>query len=306
MRTPSRSQPAPTGKGLSVVINQAAGSAPDRELAATIREHLPAARIIELDDGADLDSSLRDAADGALALGIAGGDGSLNSAAGIAHEFGLPLMVVPAGTLNHLARDLGLHSVEQALAAVKDGDLVAMDIAEIDGKVFLNTASLGSYADLVDIREDHEDRIGKWPAMAVALARVLRHSQPALVELDGRRQSVWMIFVGNCRYHPHGFAPSWRERLDDGLLDVRTVSARHPGSRTRLLFAVLTGTLSRCRVYDERTTSALQVRMLDGSARLARDGETFEGPTEFAVVKRAERLLVYVPHDENRSSRTRH
>jgi undecaprenyl-diphosphatase len=305
IRTPLRSQPAPTGEGLAVVVNQAAGRAPDGDLAGMIRERLPEARVVELEDGADLEIALREAAEGARALGIAGGDGSLNSAAGIARDRGIPLMVIPAGTLNHLARDLGLNSMEQAVDAVRDGDLVAIDVGEIDGKPFLNAASFGSYAELVDTREALEDRIGKWPAMAVALTRVLRRAQPTIAEIDGTRQSVWMIFIGNCRYHPHGFAPAWRERLDDGLLDIRTVTARHPGSRTRLLFAVLTGRLSRCRVYDERTATTLHLRSLDGPARLARDGETFDGPAEFTVTKHSERLMVYVPHDDDQPSSTR-
>lgn len=287
------------------MVNQAAGSAPDGDLVDTIREHLPSALVVELEDGADLETVLREAADGALALGIAGGDGSVNSAAGIAYERGVPLMVIPAGTLNHLARDLGLHSAEQAVAAVRNGDLVAMDVGEIDGKLFLNTASFGSYTELVDTRESLEDRIGKWPAMVVALGRVLRHARPPVAEMDGTRQRVWMIFVGNCRYHPHGFAPTWRERLDDGLLDVRIVSAQHPGSRSRLLFAVLTGRLSRCRAYEERTVTELRVRSLDGRSRLARDGETFDGSADFTVTKRSEPLMVYVPHDEGQPSSTR-
>ena len=59
--------------------------------------------------------------------------------------------------------------------------------------------------------------------MVVALWGVLRHSQPVDLELDGERRKVWMIFIGNCRYEPSGFTPSWRERLDDGELDIRII-----------------------------------------------------------------------------------
>jgi undecaprenyl-diphosphatase len=305
VRTPRQSQPSPSGEGLVVLINPGAGTAVDGDLADTIRMGLPQAQVVQLDDGADLESALRDAANGARALGMAGGDGSLNAAAGVAHERGLPLMVIPAGTLNHLARDLGLESVEQAVDAVRRGDLAFMDVGDIDGKPFLNTASFGSYAELVDTREQLEERTGKWPAMVVALARVLRRAQPLVIEIDGARRSLWMIFIGNCRYHPHGFAPTWRERLDDGLLDVRLVSAQSPGSRVRLVVAVLTGRLSRCRVYEERTVTELHVRSLDGPVRLARDGETFDGSAEFTVIKRSKPLMVYVPQDEDQSSSTR-
>jgi undecaprenyl-diphosphatase len=178
---------------------------------------------------------------------------------------------------------------------VRDGHLVAVDLGCIDGKPFLNTASFGSYSELVDAREKLEGRIGKWPAMLVALVRVLRRSQPIRVEIDGQVRSLWMVFVGNCRYHPHGFAPTWRERLDDGQLEVRLVGGEHPWARSRLLLAVLTGTLGRSRVYEELVTRELRVRSLDGPLRLARDGETFDGSTDVVIGKEGRPLSVYVP-----------
>ena len=206
----------------------------------------------------------------------------------------LPLLVVPGGTLNHFAHALGLETIADAAAAVRDGRVVAVDRAEIDGRTFLNTGSIGSYTDLVDAREKLESRIGKWPAMIVALVHVLRHSEPVPVELDGVATSVWMIFIGNCRYHPDGFGPSWREKLDDGILDIRIVHG-HPWSRVRLLASVLTGTLGRCRVYEQRCVRRMHVRSLDGPLRLARDGETFDGSEEFDICKADEPLLVFVP-----------
>ena len=116
-----------------------------------------------------------DAADRGCAIGVAGGDGSINAAAAIAAETGKPLFVVPGGTLNHFAYALGLESIADAARAVRDGRAVSVDRAVIDGHTFVNTASIGSYVDLVDAREKLEDRIGKWPAVVVALVRVLRH-----------------------------------------------------------------------------------------------------------------------------------
>jgi undecaprenyl-diphosphatase len=227
-------------------------------------------------------------------IAIAGGDGSVGAAAAVARSAGKPLAVIPAGTLNHLARDLGVFTVEDALEAVKDGELAALDVASIDGQPFLNTASFGAYSALVDARERLEARIGKWPALLVALAQVLRHDEPIEVELDGHRRRIWMIFIGNCCYHPAGFAPSWRERLDDGLLDVRLVDADHRFARTRLLLAIVTGRLGRCRVYEARTVHRLDVKVIDGPVRLARDGETFDGSCEFSVAKEEKPLPVYV------------
>jgi diacylglycerol kinase family enzyme len=286
-------EPSPTGKGLVVVINPSAGSS--GPAADELRQELPDAEVVELEEGADLGAALRDAAGRGCALGVAGGDGSINAAAALAAERNLPLFVVPGGTLNHFAYALGLETFAHAARAVREGRAVAVDRAVIDGHSFVNTASIGSYVDLVDAREKLEDRIGKWPAVVVALFRVLRHASPVELEIDGRRRRVWMVFIGNCKYHPAGFAPSWRERLDDGLLDVRIVDGTRPWSRLRLLFSVMTGRLARCGAYEQQWVRRLHVKSLDGELRLARDGETFDGPQEFTVTKADDPLVVYVP-----------
>lgn len=294
-REPLGGQVLPTGQGVTFVVNPNAGPALSANPTRALADALPDARIIETSEDLDLVAALGQAVVGARVLGIAGGDGSVNTAAGVALEHGLPLVVVPAGTLNHLARDLGLSSVQDSIDALTAGTTATLDVATIDGKPFLNTASFGSYVDLVDAREQLESTIGKWPAVAVALVKVLRHATPVPVEINGRRRDVWMIFIGNCRYHPSGFAPTWRERMDDGQLDVRIVDGRHPWARSRLVLALLTGTLGRSQVYEQTVTHRLEVAFLDaGPYRLARDGETFDGSQRLTVAKSPEPLRVYV------------
>ncbi|MDQ2826903.1 MAG: phosphatase PAP2 family protein, partial [Actinomycetota bacterium] len=291
--TPTDVEPSPTGKGLVVVVNPSAGSS--EKAAKELRRELPDAEVLELDDGEGLEDALHQAVNSGCAIGVAGGDGSVNAAASLAADHDKPLMVIPGGTLNHFAYALGLDSVADAARGVRDGRAVAVDRGLIDGHTFVNTASIGSYVDLVDAREKLEHKIGKWPAVAVALFGVLRGAEPLDLELDGERRKVWMIFVGNCRYHPYGFAPSWRERLDDGELDIRIVHGTQPWSRARLFVSVLTGRLARCGAYEQRFVRKMHVKSLDGRLRLARDGETFDGSEEFTICKADEPLLVYVP-----------
>ena len=286
-------EPSPGGEGVVVVVNPSAGSS--AEAAAELRAELPEAEVVELAEGSDLGDALRSASERGCVLGVAGGDGSVNAAAELAAETGRPLLVVPGGTLNHFAYALGLNSIADAAAAVRDGRAAEVDRGVIAGHSFVNTASVGSYVELVDAREKLEDRIGKWPAVVVALWGVLRRSTPVELELDGIRRRVWMIFIGNCRYSPSGFAPSWRERLDDGEVDVRIVDGTRPWSRLRLLLSVVTGRLARCGAYEQRYVKSLHVKSLDGPLRLARDGETFDGPEEFTIGKADDPLLVYVP-----------
>ena len=286
--------PNPTGAGIVIAVNPGAGSSSE-EMADELRRLLPEAEVVALDDPAALEGVLEEAArrPGIRALGAAGGDGTMSWAASIAVEHGLPLVAVPGGTLNHLARDLGLAEATDTAAAVASGQAVEVDLPRIDGRPFLNTASFGSYAELVDAREALEDRVGKWPAMAVAAARVLRRSAPFEVELDGETHLLWMIFIGNCRYKPDGFAPSRRARLDDGQLDVRMIDAGHPWCRTRLVLGLLTGRLGRSPVYRQWTATSLQVRSTNGPLRLAADGETFDGGEAVEVAKTGDRLAIY-------------
>jgi len=290
--------PSADGAGIGFVVNPSAGPGAlgSADPVTQLRAGLPGAEVIELDDPGDLPDELeRLAKGGCVALGVAGGDGSINTAAGVALRHGLPLVVVPAGTLNHLARDIGVETVEDAVEAVRDGTAAEIDVGWIAGRPFLNTASFGGYVELVDAREELESRTGKWPALAVALARVLRHGTPVGVALDGDPRQLWIVFVGNCRYLPEGMAPTWREQLDDGRLDVRVVDASHPFSRTRLVLAALTGTLRRSRVFETWQTTTLHVRSADGPLRLARDGETFDGDDEFEITKDGSRLVVFTP-----------
>jgi len=288
----------PAGRGLIVVVNAASGPTDD---AAEIREQLlrelPEAEVIVCAEGEDVAAVLEDAASRATVLGAAGGDGMINAAAGVALQRKLPLAVFPTGTLNHFAADLGVDDVNDTIRALQAGDAVEVDVATAGpGLAFLNTFSIGVYPDLVRRREARERTVGKWPALAVALTEVLGRAAPTTIELDGERRDVWLLFGGNGRYHPDGFAPSWRKRLDEGVLDLRIVDAAHPWARTRLVAAVLTGRLGRCRVYSEHTTKLTRLRFVDeASPRLARDGEWSQSPHELTLTVADRRLVVYRP-----------
>lgn len=295
-RTRAPAAPLPRGDGLIVVANVTAGPAWGVDPLALLRRELPDAEIRTVGEEQDLAMVLRTAAADARVLGIAGGDGSVNTAATVARDAGLPLAIVPAGTHNHLARDLGIGGPRDVVAALRSGDCLAVDVAEVDGHPFCNTVCIGAYPELVDAREELRPRVGAFSALLLGLVRALWSARPARVEINGRRCAAWLVFVGNCRFEGDGVAPAWRRRLDDGLLDVRVVRADRPWARARLLLAVATGTVGDCPVYERRLERRLRIRPLDGPARVTRDGETFDCAAEFSVVKSAEPLTVYAPH----------
>ncbi len=278
-------EPSADGSGLTIVVNPAARSGRGDDPTDTLGAALPAAKIIVLDDAGELEDALQSAASdtNTRAIGVMGGDGSINTAVGVALEHDCPLVVVPGGTLNHFARDIGLDSVDDAIRAVQSGQLVAIDVGLIDEHVFVNTASFGSYSKLVEEREKLEDRIGKWAALAIALVRVLRHDEPSEITIDGRPRRIWMIFIGNGAYDPPGFAPSTGARLDDGVFDVRIVDGSAPWARVRLVAALLTGNLARSKIYSRELVPTVAVTTDRDETTLAADGEIFDGDRAFSV-----------------------
>ena len=288
-------QPNRDGKDLTLVVNTDAGPKRTQDTLEEIRRRLPQARIVEIGEGDDLSAVLGQAAGSCAVLGIYGGDGSALLAAQAAHSARTPLLVLPGGTLNHLARDLGIDSTEDALAALERGQAVEIDVAAIDGRPFMNSATFGAATMMVDERERREHKLGRWPAQAVAVLRALRRARPQPMLIDGKEQSLWMGFIGNCRYKPEGFAPSWRPRLDDGLLDIRLVDASGRWSRLRIALSVLAGRLSRCRAYQRWAAPALEVDVSSDPPRLTRDGNTFDGSPSFRIEKLPQRLTVYTP-----------
>ena len=289
----------PEGEGLVVVINESAGAGSRADEAEQeLLRLLPKAEVVRCTADDDVAGCLTKAAERGEVLGVMGGDGTVNCAAGIALDRGMPLAVLPGGTLDHFAGELGVRAIEDVATAVREGNAVEITVGSADpegrGLYFLNTFALGVYPELVREREKLENRIGKWPAMAVAMAKVLRHAEPVFVEVDGQPRRLWTLFAGNGHYHPAGFAPSWRERLDDGCIDVRLIEADKPLSRLRLVAAVLTGRLGRSTVYEQRLVGTLPVRTRQGGLRLARDGEVGEGPGHLTLRAAERKLVVYL------------
>ncbi|MGW1976324.1 phosphatase PAP2 family protein [Streptomyces sp. NPDC001889] len=297
----------PQGEGLVVVTNRDAGSAGS---AALVREALPLAEFVECGPG-ELDQELEKAAERGRALGIIGGDGTINGAAAVAVERGVPLAVFPGGTFNHFAYDLGIETFDDTCRALESGDAVRVDLGrftpgpggaddpEGEGSrpgYFLNTFSLGVYPELVNIRERWSPRIGGWPAGILAAARVLRHGRPLRAGVQGRERPMWLLFAGNGIYQRMGPTPGHRQDLSDGLLDVRVVhGGRWPG--LRLLAAALAGPLSRSPVHAAEQLHRLRITGLEPGTPMAYDGEVVEAPAELTVDKAAGVLTVYRPQN---------
>lgn len=294
VRTAHEAPTLPDGEGLVVAVNPQSGP-DDYDPAEDIRRLLPRAEILELTPESGVDQLLGEAARSgrARALGVAGGDGSVAAAAAVALEHGLPLAVIAAGTLNHFARDVGLDTPQDTADAVTSGQAVQVDVAEVNGTPFLNTSSIGAYPEMVRRRDRLSGRMGKWLALTVATAQVLRRQAPVELVVNGRPLSVWIIFVGNCLYSPRGLSPAWRPRLEDGLLDVQYLRADLMFGRVRAVLATLLGVSEHSRSYGHFDAEEVTVLSRSGLKQVAYDGEMGEKATEFRFRKRPTELTVY-------------
>src|SRR4029453_1010612 len=192
---------------------------------------------VELTPGADLVQLVRDAvAAGAEALAMAGGDGSQAVVAAIASELGLPYACVPAGTRNHFALDLGVdrNDVVGALDAFVDGGERTVDLAEVNGRVFVNNVSLGLYAEAVQAEGYREAKL-----------RTILDTLPDVLGPEGEGLDLrWtgpggsehssgagILVSNNCYRLGAVVGSATRPKIDDGLLGitVATGSVRGDG-----------------------------------------------------------------------------
>lgn len=286
----------PDGAGLVLVVNPASGSGTGGRVLEEVREALPRAEIVELTEDDDPEKVLREAAQRAEVLGIAGGDGTVSTAAAIAVDHGLPLAVFPAGTFNHFAKDIGCDTVAKTVEAIRAGSVYCVDLVCInEDRMVVNTASVGAYPMFVQTREKYEHRIGKPLAGIYAMLHTLRHSEPVTIRYDNKTVQTSLFFLGNSVYLPTGFAPARRTRMDDGLIDVRLLETGKRFSRTRILISLALGRLPRSPLYHELQVPVFEFESVDGPIPIARDGEIGDEYEKVSVSARYRVLPVFRP-----------
>lgn len=231
---------------------------------------------------------------GAAWVGVAGGDGSQRLAAPILASAQRPLLTVPCGTRNHFAKDLGLDTIEAAVAAAKAGDHTrAVDLAWVGHECFLNTCNLGMYTAIVKERVRQKGKLPKRVADGIGIVREAVRGHRLRLELEGRPVTTWAVFIGNSRYGAN-VGDLGRDHLDDGLLDVRIVLANQRVARLRLLGALVGGRLHQTPVMDQICASELVFETPGCNAMdVAVDGDVFRlrTPLRLRVEPRALTVL---------------
>jgi len=264
--------------------------------------HARGIETVTLEPGTDLEQLARDAvATGADVIGMAGGDGSQALVAGIASEHDLPFVCIPAGTRNHFALDLGVDrdDVVGALDAFTDGYERRVDLARVNGRVFVNNVSFGVYAAIV---QSDAYRDAKLNTAAKMLPELLGPDyDPFDFELEGPDAIADcdpdLILVSNNVYKLEGIGGlGTRARLDEGVLGVMVVEVHNGAELAQLVSLSTAGRGSAYAGWHEWTTPSLEVR----SGRpidLGIDGEavTLESPVRLEVQPGALRVRI-APH----------
>lgn len=294
---------------IAIVLNNGAGHPAIAAWAAEKRDALHAAAqggpVHCVHSGDALDRAVRDAlSQGCAAVIAGGGDGTVNAVASHLVGSNVALGVLPLGTLNHFAKDVGIPlDLDQALQQLQQPASVRVDVGEVNGRYFLNNSSLGLYPAIVRHRERQQQRLGrsKWLALGWATWSTLRQAPFLTVQLevDGRsaRLRTPLVFVGNNAYELDGFQIGRRPSLDDGALSLYVATCTSRPGLLRLGLGALAGRLRRARDFHAWRADALQIDAPHRTLAVATDGEVQRMPTplRYRIHRQALRVIAPLP-----------
>ena len=290
---------------VSVLINRGGGAVAadagigDKAAAALAKAGVDAEiQLIEGGDCAVRCRALTERGDSLVIVG--GGDGTVSAAASVLVATDTRLGILPLGTLNHFARDLGIPAeLEKAAEIIARGKDRRVDVAEMNGRIFINNSAIGLYPLMVVDRDLQRKRMGrsKRLAMLVASLRTLarfNHQRLTLTVNDEKaRIDTPLLFVGNNNYRIDLGAAGQRESLDDGELCVMVMRKK---TRAGLIAASIRALFDRSRPDDMVYLDGVE-RLRVGSHRsqlaVSLDGEVVRAapPLDYRIRKRALQVI---------------
>ena len=241
-----------------------------------------------------LEGEIRQAVEGgATRILVAGGDGTIGIGASVVAGTAVELAVLPAGTLNHFAKDMEIPvDLPEAAAAAAGTSMSLSDVAYVGDKLFLNTSSIGAYVIFARVREKLEARLPYKLASVFAMVSSFLKLRVLAVELEieGKRQvyRTPLVFIGVDERELQ--FPTLGNRIKDGQrgLHVMVVRWRGRGKLLSLGFrAIFRGVdeVSRTVEFDSFVVERCTITMKKPLARVARDGEieTMSTPLEYRI-----------------------
>lgn len=294
---------APNQSPVKAFLNKAGGSAEDA------RKTVEKAGL-EVEEVApdQLESRLKRAiAEGSPRLVVAGGDGTIGTAASLVAGTQTELAILPAGTLNHFAKDHGIPSdLAEAAAVAHNGRVEGADLGYLRDSVFLNTSSIGAYVTFVRVRERFEKSFGYKIASFIALLRMFSALRTFSVELevDGQKKSyrtpLVFIGVGEREIQP----PHLGNRVPRGkrALHVMIIRGRKPARLFAVALAGIAKGIAQAKQlpeFDSFLVDRVAVDLTRPSAIIALDGELkpHNSPLAYRIQRDAIRLVVPAPEE---------
>ncbi|MFL5401199.1 MAG: diacylglycerol/lipid kinase family protein [Gemmatimonadales bacterium] len=291
---------------IAVVLNASSGQGTAEKVADRLKEIFAAGgrevAVTLARGGPEVNAAMRRAVeDKCDALVAGGGDGTINCGASAVVGRNLPLGVLPLGTLNHFAKDLGIPlDVDEAAKVVLEGIVCQVDVGEVNGRIFLNNSSLGVYPAIVRIRERYRTKVrGKWIAALWAGLTVLRRNPFMAVRIVVEEKAIVrrtpFVLVANNEYQASGIHAGARESLAHGRLALYVLNAEQRPGLLRLAWQVLTKGAERAKEIELITVEEATVETRRHRLQVATDGEVFalDSPLNYRV--RPGALRVFVP-----------
>jgi diacylglycerol kinase family enzyme len=294
----------------TIILNAAAGDGDGESLTARLRrvfeENGVDAVFRRLDGGADGREKAAELVREAIRAGhfavvAGGGDGTVGSIAAALVDTETALGVLPLGTLNHFARDLKIpFDVEEAARTIATGRAARVDVADVNGRVFVNNSSIGLYPSLVRGREKGQ-RLGqsKWAAFFWAALAVLKRYPSVSIRLvsdDGRAvtRRTPLVFIGNNRYEMNGLKIGSRDRLDGGTMAVYVLHHDRPVTLLRMGIEAVLGRLRRGVGFDFLPAQNVRIEVRRKRLHVATDGEvsSLDPPLLYRIHPKALRVIV--------------
>ena len=238
------------------------------------------------------------------AIVVGGGDGTIRTVASVAAGTDTPLGILALGTLNHFAKDMELPlDLEAAVATIAGGRVVLVDLAEVNGEVFINNSSIGIYPYMVIDRERRRDRrkLAKWMAMVPAFFRMMKQfpRRRLRIRAEGwsRPYRTPCLFVGNNKYSTDLFSIGRRERLDEGALWLYVVKPRNPVEFFWMVWRLCFGKLDAAKDLDTFVLGDAEITAKASRLPVSLDGEIEIMRPPLAYRSRPKALRVIVPRE---------
>ena len=291
-----------------VVMNRSAGGPddPQARIVELFRAQGEEPRVLQPNGEHDICAVAREAAQSDERIVVAaGGDGTISTVAGALAGTGKILGVLPVGTLNHFAKDLGIPlDLETAIRTIKEGNTTAVDVGEVNGRIFINNSNLGIYPQIVSRREAQQQRLarGKWLAFFWATVQALRRF-PFLdlrIAFEGEEivRRTAFLFVGNNEYRIAGFNLGSRACVNAGKLGLYLSRGTGRFGLFRLAFHALFGRVDQAKDFDVFCVTEARVETRKRRLLVACDGEVERMETPFHYRIRPAALRVLVPRGE--------